>query len=64
MHMRGLSGGYLSMSESVTLLAPPKDVTIGVGAAFIRACGAHAAFRAAPNTNLIANDESEEEEER
>lgn len=46
------------MSESVTLLPPPKDIKIGVGAAFIKARGAHAAFRAAPNTNLIANDDS------
>lgn len=47
MHMRGESGGYLSMSESVTLLPPPKDIKIGVGAAFIKAHGAHAAFRVA-----------------
>lgn len=48
------------MSESVTLLPPPKDIKIGVGAAFIKARSAHAA----PNTNLIANDDEEEEEEK
>lgn len=63
MHMQGASRGYLSMSESVTLLPPPKDVKIGVGAAFIKVRGVHVAFRAAPNTNLIANNNSEEEEE-
>lgn len=60
MHMRVASRGYLSMSESVTLLPPPKDIKIGVGAAFIKAHGGMLLWTA-PNTNLIANDDLEEE---
>lgn len=48
------------MSESVTLLPLPKDIKIGVGAAFIKAHGA-VLCQTAPNTNLIANDDLEEE---
>ena len=50
------------MSESVTLLPLPKDIKIGVGAAFIKAHGGMLLWTA-PNTNLIANDDLEEEEE-
>lgn len=49
------------MSESVTLLPLPKDIKIGVGAAFIKAHGGMR-LQTAPNTNLIANDDLEEEE--
>lgn len=49
------------MSESVTLLPLPKDIKIGVGAAFIKAHGGML-LQTAPNTNLIANDDLEEEE--
>lgn len=40
MHIGEASRGHLSMSESVTLLPRPKDIKIGVGAAFIKAHGA------------------------
>lgn len=48
------------MSESVTLLPLPKDIKIGVVAAFIKAHGGMLLWTA-PNTNLIANDDLEEE---
>lgn len=48
------------MSESVTLLPLPKDIKIGVGAAFIKAHSGMLLWTA-PNTNLIANDDLEEE---
>lgn len=48
------------MSESVTLLPLPKDIKIGVGAAFIKAHGGMLLWTA-PNTNLIANDDLEGE---
>lgn len=46
------------MSESVTLLPQPKDIKIGEGTAFIKAHGGML-LQTAPNTNLIANDDSE-----
>lgn len=53
MHMREAGRGHLSMSESVTLLPLPKDIKIGVGAAFIKAHGGMLP-QTDPNTDLIA----------